>query len=65
MAQSLGLVEANGAIREIMMFTFDPGTVGLVTAVFVASAVECVEAFTIVLAMGLPEAGSQPLSDLS
>src|SRR5512136_1718618 len=36
-----------------MMFTFDPSTVGLVTAVFVASAVECVEAFTIVLAMGL------------
>lgn len=35
------------------MFTFNPGTVGLVTAVFVASAVECVEAFTIVLAMGL------------
>ena len=38
---------------EVMMFTFDPSTVGLVTAVFVASAVECVEAFTIVLAMGL------------
>jgi uncharacterized membrane protein len=38
---------------EIMMFTFDPSTVGLVTAVFVASAIECIEAFTIVLAMGL------------
>jgi len=36
-----------------MMFTFDPSTVGLVTAVFIASVVECVEAFTIVLAMGL------------
>jgi len=31
----------------------DPGTVGLVSAVFVASAVECVEASTIVLAMGM------------
>jgi uncharacterized membrane protein len=32
---------------------FDAGTIGLVTAVFVASTVECVEAFTIVLAMGM------------
>jgi uncharacterized membrane protein len=31
----------------------DPGTVGLATAVFVASSVECVEAFTIVLAVGM------------
>lgn len=31
----------------------EPGTIGLVAAVFVASAVECVEAFTIVLAMGM------------
>ena len=31
----------------------DPGTVGLVSAVFVASTVECVEASTIVLAMGM------------
>jgi uncharacterized membrane protein len=35
------------------MPTFDAGTIGLLTAVFVASAVECVEAFTIVLAMGM------------
>ncbi len=31
----------------------DAGTIGLVSAVFVASAVECVEASTIVLAMGM------------
>lgn len=31
----------------------DPNTVGLATAVFVASSVECVEAFTIVLAVGM------------
>jgi uncharacterized membrane protein len=31
----------------------DPNTVGLATAVFVASTVECVEAFTIVLAVGM------------
>jgi len=35
------------------MAVFDPGTVALVTTVFVASTVECVEAFTIVLAMGI------------
>jgi Ca2+/H+ antiporter, TMEM165/GDT1 family len=51
--QSLGLFQVNSAIMEIIMFTFDAGTVGLLTAVFIASAVECVEAFTIVLAMGL------------
>ena len=31
----------------------DPGTLGLATAVFVASSVECVEALTIVLAVGM------------
>jgi len=31
----------------------DPGTIGLATAVFVASTVECVEACTIVLAVGM------------
>jgi uncharacterized membrane protein len=35
------------------MPTLDASTIGLLTAVFVASAVECVEAFTIVLAMGM------------
>jgi uncharacterized membrane protein len=35
------------------MGILDASTIGLVTAVFVASAVECVEAFTIVLAMGM------------
>jgi uncharacterized membrane protein len=33
--------------------TLSPATAGLATATFLASAVECVEAFTIVLAMGL------------
>jgi uncharacterized membrane protein len=33
--------------------TLSPATVGLATGTFLASAVECVEAFTIVLAMGL------------
>jgi Ca2+/H+ antiporter, TMEM165/GDT1 family len=35
------------------MTSIDAGTVGLITTVFIASAVECVEAFTIVLAMGM------------
>lgn len=35
------------------MMTLSPATVGLATGTFLASAVECVEAFTIVLAMGL------------
>jgi len=35
------------------MMPLSPATVGLATGTFLASAVECVEAFTIVLAMGL------------
>ena len=35
------------------MMPLSPATVGLVTGTFLASAVECVEAFTTVLAMGL------------
>ena len=42
---------ALGLLQEPNLM-LDPGTVGLVTAVFVASSVECVEAFTIVLRSG-------------
>src|SRR5581483_7286856 len=52
MLQYAGCYQAGESRAEDIM-QVSPGTIGLVSAAFLASAVEFVEAFTIVLAMGL------------